>query len=66
MSEICLDCLNKILKTNDAETRYVISRDLDLCEQCGQYKRVVVKMRFRFRMKQVLEDLFERPQRRKF
>ncbi len=42
MSEICLDCLNKLLGTNYSERDFIISDDLDLCEDCGEWKNVVV------------------------
>lgn len=42
MSEICLDCLNKLLGTNYSEREFIISNDLDLCEDCGEWKNVVV------------------------
>ena len=42
MAEICFDCYKKIYGNNEKRWRYVISRDLDLCEECGEYKRVIV------------------------
>lgn len=45
MSEFCLDCWNKMMNTNDTEKKLILSKDLDLCEECGQYKRVVVAVR---------------------
>ena len=48
MSEFCLDCWNKMMNTNDTEKKLILSKDLDLCEECGQYKRVVVAVRRRY------------------
>lgn len=45
MAEICLDCWNKLNKTNHRANRYIISKDLDFCEECEQYKPVIVRMR---------------------
>ena len=42
MSEICFECFNKMCGGKEKYRRYVISRDLDLCEECGEYKKVVV------------------------
>ncbi|MBQ6894701.1 MAG: hypothetical protein IJN40_04330 [Clostridia bacterium] len=42
MAEICLDCWNKINKTNYPERKYVLSDYLDLCEECGCYKRIII------------------------
>ena len=42
MSEICLDCWNKENGTNHKKYRYVLSKELCLCESCGKYKRVII------------------------
>lgn len=45
MAEFCLDCWNKLNQSNFTEKEYVISRELDLCEGCGQWKPVIVTVR---------------------
>ncbi len=45
MSEFCLECWNKLNGTNDPAHKFVLSRDLDLCEECGCLKHVIVKIR---------------------
>ena len=45
MAEICLDCWNKINNTNDTESKYILSEHLDLCEDCGEYKHVIIMER---------------------
>lgn len=45
MAEFCLDCWNKLNKTHYTEKEYVVSRELDLCEECGQWKPVIVRER---------------------
>ncbi|MBQ2897976.1 MAG: hypothetical protein IJE46_06645 [Clostridia bacterium] len=42
MAEFCLDCWNRMNGTCDSEEEYIISKDLDLCEGCGQWKHVIV------------------------
>ncbi|MEE1154660.1 MAG: hypothetical protein UH241_05845 [Acutalibacteraceae bacterium] len=42
MAEFCIDCWNKINGTTYKENEYVISKELELCEGCGQYKNVIV------------------------
>ena len=42
MAEFCLECFNKINETNDDETKYIMSDYLDLCEECGEWKSVIV------------------------
>ncbi len=45
MAEFCLDCLNRINKSKDGEEEFVLSKDLDLCEGCGEWKHVVIMER---------------------
>lgn len=47
MAEFCLDCLNKLENTHCTERDYILSDedDLDLCEGCGEWKRVVIVRR---------------------
>lgn len=45
MAEFCLKCLNELNGTNDVAKKYIISKDLDLCEGCGEWTKVVVMER---------------------
>lgn len=45
MAEFCLDCWNKRCNENFTEKEYVLSKELDLCEECGQWKPVIVRVR---------------------
>ena len=49
MSEICLACFNKENETDLTEKDVILSGegDLDLCESCGEWRRVVVCIRER-------------------
>lgn len=42
MSEICKDCYQRLYGTQD---RIVMSDELELCEECGNIKPVVVKVK---------------------
>ena len=42
MAEICLDCLNKLNDCDDSPRKYIFSDELEFCEECGEYKRVIV------------------------
>ena len=46
MAEFCLACWNRINKTNDSARKYIMSKELDLCEGCGAYTHVVVIKRY--------------------
>ncbi len=59
MAEFCLDCWNKINKTNDYKMRYILSLGKDLCEECGRYKRVIVAERFWSRAQRGLTEVIE-------
>lgn len=45
MAEFCLDCLRKMDGINYKRSKFIISWERDLCEGCGQWKRVVVAER---------------------
>lgn len=45
MAEFCLECWNKLNKTNDSAKEYIISKELSLCEECNEYKHVIVTKR---------------------
>lgn len=59
MAEICLDCWNELNETHDSKWRYVLSWSKDLCEECGQYKRVIVVERLWSRTQRVLAEAIE-------
>ena len=42
MAEFCPECWNRLNGRKDTEKKYKMSADLDLCEGCGQWKRVIV------------------------
>ena len=48
MAEFCLDCWNKRMNTNDTAKKYIISRELDLCEDCGEWKPVIIRVKRRY------------------
>ena len=64
MSEICLECWNKLNETQDSKWRYVLSWDKDLCEECGEYKRVIVVERLWSRAQRTLAEAIENIQNR--
>lgn len=45
MADFCLDCWNKINETNGSKRKYILSEDLELCEGCGEWKRVIIAKR---------------------
>ena len=64
MAEICLECWNKLNETQDSKWRYVLSWDKDLCEECGEYKRVIVVERLWSRAQRTLAEAIENIQNR--
>lgn len=59
MAEFCLECLNQINDTKDSKWRYVLSWEKDLCEECGQYKHVVIVERRWSRLQKNLKEAIE-------
>ncbi len=45
MAEFCLDCWNRINGTKDTREEWVLSKELDLCEGCGEWKQIVLRPR---------------------
>lgn len=56
MSESCLECLNKLTRANDPRRKYILSRELDLCEECMQWKPVVIRKRRVYIFSEDLQD----------
>jgi len=54
LAEFCLDCWNRINETNDSEEKYIISKDLDFCDGCCEWKHVIVAERKHFLRKRIL------------
>lgn len=46
MSEICPECMDRLCGTRGAKWKYIISKESDLCEVCGQYRPVIVVSRW--------------------
>lgn len=61
MAEICLDCWNELNGTNHPESKSVMSDELCLCEDCGEYKKVIIVERSWFSSKFIkLLNLFNK------
>ncbi len=56
MAEFCVDCFNKMNRSNIKEKALILSDEAELCEGCGKYKRTVVCLRpgFLSRLKKIL------------
>lgn len=45
MAEFCLECWNRINCEENDKSMYIISKSLELCEGCGEYKPVIIMER---------------------
>lgn len=45
MAEFCLDCFNKLEKANLKKRHVKLSSLNELCEGCGEYKKVVIRLK---------------------
>lgn len=59
MSELCLDCLNKIMGSNYPPRKFLISKELDLCEECGELKPVVIRIKWRYAIAELFRERME-------
>jgi len=56
MAEFCLECWSKINESKDIPKKYIFSKDLELCEGCGEWKTVIVverKFYYRYKLRYV-------------
>ncbi len=58
MAEFCLDCWNRINRKKERSIKYVLSKETELCEGCGKYKRVIVRVHKPFNMQLFFKDKF--------
>lgn len=63
MAKFCLDCWNKINNTHDPAIKYILSEELEICEECGQMKRVIIITRSA-RCRIAIKNLFPRLKRK--
>ncbi len=59
MAELCLDCYNAIMKENHKKKEFLMTRNPDLCEECGQWKPVIIRVRTRYLIKEWLCEIGE-------
>ena len=57
MAEFCLDCWNKIMGTGDPKGKFVLSRKPDFCEECQQWKPVIIRVRKQYLVAEWLSSM---------
>lgn len=57
MAMFCLECWNRINETEDSSQKYIISKELDLCEGCGELKQVIIAKRKFYYLNRLLARL---------
>ena len=60
MAEFCVDCWNKIMDTSDPKKKFILSRELDLCEECGNYRQVIVAIKKRYLLAEWINEITNR------
>lgn len=48
------------METNDPPKKYILSRDAELCEECGQLKSVIVQVKRRYLFYEWITELIAR------
>lgn len=48
MAEICLECWNEENQSNGKPIKYILSKELELCDGCGEYKHTIVMYRWAY------------------
>ena len=60
MAEFCLDCWNALNGFDDPQESYVMSWGIELCEGCGEWKRVVIRKRKHYLLRYFINRLCKR------
>ena len=60
MAEFCVSCWNELNGTNYPQEAYVLSRDYELCEGCGEYRRVIVSRRRHYSLRRLVNQFLHR------
>ena len=58
MAEMCLDCWNQINGTNDPPGKYIMSKEPDLCEECGESKIYIIVERKSYYLRKYRKIIF--------
>ena len=64
MAEFCKDCFLR-MNGDTYANRIILSRDLDICEGCGEWKRVVEEIRYRTPIDDIIDDIIDRRLKKK-
>lgn len=59
MAEFCAECWNKINETRDSEKKFILSDDLEPCEECGELKHVIICVRKRYILANNITEIIE-------
>ena len=54
MAEFCLECWNKLNRTNDTEREVILSKRAEFCEECCGIKKVVIGYKCKMDMRERL------------
>lgn len=57
MAEFCKECFLEICRVDLKKKKIITSKDLDLCETCGEWKHVVVKVVDRNPIKRFMKEM---------
>ena len=63
MAEFCVQCWSELNEINDPPEAYILSRELDLCEGCGEWKRVIVAKRKRYFLRLFISNMLNHKKR---
>ena len=59
LAEFCIECFNRIMGADYALERFIISKDYDLCEECGEIKPIIVRVKRRYLLADALKERIE-------
>ena len=60
VAEFCPECWNKLNGFDDPKESYILSLEKELCEGCGEWKRVVIGRRKHYLIRYLINRLLKR------
>ena len=58
MAEFCLDCWNKLTGSEYSPQCFLFSKEADLCEECREWKPVIISFKGRYFVAEWLHEKF--------
>ena len=59
MAEFCVDCWNELNETNYPPEVYRLSKEFEVCEGCGEWKRTIIACRKHYVLRLLIKRILK-------